>query len=87
MAAKEMNVSAQAMQQLYEAGTGGNYQAQRQLDFRLETSGTLRIVSPLSEVVFHSLQSNEERDFQIAMRRRGEPEGLSLAQIGEKYGL
>ena len=29
----------------------------------------------------------EELDFQVAMRRRNEPAGASLAEIGKKYGL
>jgi hypothetical protein len=61
--------------------TSGNYNAQRQLDFRLASGGTLRIISPLEEL------SDDERDFQIAMKRRKEPKGASLEQMGKKYGL
>jgi len=31
--------------------------------------------------------AGEELDFQVAMRRRNEPAGASLAEIGKKYGL
>jgi len=31
--------------------------------------------------------ADEERDFRIAMKRRSEPAGTSLDDIGKKYGL
>jgi hypothetical protein len=64
----------------------GNYEAQRQLDFRLVHGHALRIVSPLEQAA-HRLKYGEERDFQIAMQRRKEPVGLTLKEMGKKYGL
>jgi len=81
----EMTVSALYLRHLDGVATRGNYDAQRQLDFRLEPAQTLRIVSYL--IQGGVLQSNEALDFQIAMGRRDEPEGSSLKQVGAKYGL
>ena len=58
----------------------GNYNAQRQLGYRLADDGRWRITSPID-------RDSEERDFQIAMNRRREPEGASLAEMGAKFGL
>jgi hypothetical protein len=64
-----------------EMARSGNYAAQRQLDYRLTDENTLSIISP------SSTSADEERDFQIAMKRRQEPAGASLAEIGKKFGL
>ncbi len=60
-----------------------SYASQRQLDFRLERVGTLRVVSLWDE----RASPDDERDFRIAINRRNEPEGASLDQIGKKYRL
>jgi hypothetical protein len=73
--------SAQYESQGIERIERGDYEAQRQLDFRLVHGETLRIVSALD------LSSGEERDFQIAMKRRKEPAGASLTELGKKYRL
>jgi hypothetical protein len=76
-----MQASGQYESQRTERIKSGDYEAQRQLDFRLVRGETLRIVSALD------LSSGEERDFQIAMKRRKEPAGASLTELGKKYGL
>jgi hypothetical protein len=68
----------------------GNYNAQRQLDYRLAGGGSWRITSPMDRGTSSFLQSrrsHEESDFKIAMSRRNEPEGASLTEMGKKYGL
>lgn len=66
----------------------GNYEAQRQLDFRLVHGHGLRIMSPLEQAeALRELEHSEERDFQIAMSRRNEPAGKTLTEIGKKHGL
>jgi hypothetical protein len=32
-------------------------------------------------------KAEEERDFELALKRRNEPEGATLEHIGKKYGL
>ncbi len=65
----------------------GNYEAQRQLDFRLVHGQGLRIMSPLEQAAFRVSERGEERDFQIAMRRRKEPAGATLTELAKKHGL
>ena len=64
--------------------SAGDYAAQGKLDFRLARGESLRVVSSLNR---QAVLTDEERDFRIAMNRRDEPEGASLAEIGKKYGL
>jgi hypothetical protein len=58
-------------------------ESQRQLDFRLEKGNALRIVSLWD----FRAAPEEERDFQVAMKRRREPAGASLSEMGKKHGL
>ncbi len=65
----------------------GNYEAQSILDFRLVHGQGLRIMSPVELAAIRALEQGEERDFQIAMRRRKEPAGATLTEVGKKHGL
>ncbi len=66
----------------------GNYEAQRQLDFRVVHGQALRIISPFEQAALRVLErEKEEQDFQIAMRRRKEPAGATLNEMAKKHGL
>lgn len=64
----------------------GNYEAQRQLDHRVLRGQTLRILSPSEQAILRE-REKDEHDFRIAMQRRNEPAGASLAEMAKKYGL
>ena len=64
----------------------GNYELQRQLDFRVVRGQSLRIISPGQHGRSVEKQRNEQ-DFQIAMRRRRERVGMTLNEMGKKHGL
>jgi hypothetical protein len=61
----------------------GDYAAQRLLDFRLVSGERLEIISALEG----TSPSEIEQDFRIAVNRRDEPEGATLTEMSEKYGL
>jgi hypothetical protein len=74
----------------YEPQTirSGNYEAQRQLDFRVVRGQALRIILPVQQAALREAeQRREKRDFQIAMRRRKEPAGATLNEMAKKHGL
>ncbi len=62
----------------------GNYEAQRQLDYRLTSGSSLRIIAPPIRCM---AATGEDLDFKLAMARRNEPAGATLDEIGKKYGL
>lgn len=86
MAEAKMKAHAQFEPQTIQRG---NYDAQRLLDFRLVRGQGLRIMSPAEQAVFREVleEHGEERDFQIAMKRRKEPAGATLTEMGKKHGL
>lgn len=66
----------------------GNYEVQRLVDFRVVHGQALRIISPFEQAALRDLEhKKEERDFQIAMRRRNEPAGATLTEMAKKHGL
>jgi hypothetical protein len=82
MAAEKSKHGQYAPQGIVTVTSASDYVVQGKLDFRLARGETLRIISP-----FNQSLRQEESDFEIAMKRRAEPEGMSLAEIGKKYGL